>query len=290
MIEQVIYEYLKSEKSITEHLTTYDDEPAIFFLEAPSDNDELWEEGPQYPRMVFELSMQEDPERKTSGVLMIDFHLNTDSEIFVEEIGPIIQNAVSGRFFTDEKDTIAAVWRDSDLFATPEDGSKIAGITITFDILAFPAQFTTDPDPVKAVNKFLKELYPDILRINIDSMDSVWQATDNKPAAYVRLQRINPGTFPSTYHVTWYNPVMMLHIMAPSLNVRTAILKTIVEVLQQKQRIILPDGSPLMMVRLAFTAGADQLREGQLSIEASYGILRSYPDTEPLNNPIIKEV
>lgn len=290
MIEQVIFEYLMSEKSITDNLTTYDGEPAIFFLEAPADNDELWEEGPHYPRIVYELSMQEDPERKTSGVLMIDFHMNTDDENFVEEINPIIQNAVSGRFFTDEKDTVAAVWRQSDLFATPEDGSKISGITITFDVLAFPAQFTTDPDPVKAVNVFLKELYPDVLRINIDSMDSVWQATDDTPAAYVRLQRINPGTFPSTYHVTWYNPVMMVHIMAPSLNVRTAILKTIVEVLQQKQRIILPDGSPLMIVRLSFTAGADQLKEGQLSIEASYGILRSYPNVEPLNNPQIKEV
>lgn len=290
MIEQTIYEYLMSETSITDKLAKYDGEPAIFLLEAPGDNDELWDDGPQYPRIVYELNMQEDPERKTSGILMIDFYLNTDSGLFVEEIDPILQSVISGRFFSDGKDTIAAIWRQSDPFATPEDGSRISGITISFDVIAFPKQLTMDIDPVESVNGFIKTLYPDILRIGIDQIpENVWQATDDFPAVYVRLQRITPGTFPSTYHVTWYNPIMMVHVIAPSLDARNIILKRIIEVLQQKQRIILPDGSPLMIVRMAVTMGADQIREGQLSIEASYGILRSYPETDVMSNVKVSE-
>lgn len=288
MIESVICEYLMSEKSIIDKLTTYDGVPAVFLLEAPSDQDELWDEKKKYPRIVYELTMREDPERKTSGMLMVDFYFNTDSGIFVEEINPIIINAISGRFFTDTKDTIAAVWKQSDSFTTPEEGSHIAGITVTFDVYAFPKQLTFDIDPVLAVNEYIKSLIPDITLIGIDKMESAWQATDEKPAVYVRLQRINPGEFPSTYHVTWYNPIMLVHVIAPSLDVRTSILKKIVETLQQKQRIILPDGSPLMIIRLALTVGADQLKTGQLSIEASYGVLRSYPKVEAMNNIDIK--
>lgn len=289
MLEQVICNYLKSDAPISDKLTKYDGEPAVFLLEAPTDQDELWDKGPQYPRIIYELSMQEDPERKTSGMLLVDLYLNTDSGLFLEEVAPVIQNAISGRFFTDEKDTIAAVWRQSDPFTTPEDGSHVAGITITFDVIAFPKQLTYTIDPVEAVNGYIKELYPNIRMIGVDHMESVWQATEEAPAAYVRLQRMNPGTFPSTYHVTWYNPVMMVHIMAPSVEARNSILRNIVETLQQRQRIILSDGSPLMMVRLALTVGADQLKEGQLSIEASYGLLRDYPDREPINNVSVVE-
>ena len=289
MIEQIIYEYLISEQTIIDKLTTYDGVPAVFHMEAPNDQDELWDKGPKYPRVIYELSMKEDPERQTSGMLMVDFYFNTDSGIFIEEVNPIFINAISGRFFTDEKDTIAAVWRQSDPFTTPENGSHVAGVTITFDVYAFPQQLTFEPDPVKAVNEYIKTLCPEITRICIDQTESVWQATDKAPAVYVRLQRINPGTFHSTYHVTWYNPIMLLHVMAPSMDTRTIILKRIVETLQQKQRIILPDGSPLMIVRMALTVGADQLKIGQLSIEASYGILRSYPETDVMTNVDISD-
>ena len=284
MIEPVICEYLMSEKSIIEKLTTYGGMPAVFHLEAPSDQAEGWDTTNTYPRIVYELTMREDPERKTSGMLMVDFYFNTDSGLFIEEINPLIINAISGRFFTDTKDTIAAVWKQSDPFTTPGEGSHIAGLTITFDVYAFPKQLTFDIDPVLAVNNYIKSLIPDITLIGIDKMESVWQATDEQPAVYVRLQRINPGTFPSTYHVTWYNPIMLVHVIAPSLDVRTSVLKKIVETLQQKQRIILPDDSPLMIVRMALTVGADQLKTGQLSIEASYGILRSYPEVEAISN------
>lgn len=281
-MEEIIYNYLVSNESITEKLTRYQDIPAVFNREAPAATNSEWKAGQQYPRIIFGLDMQEDPERKTSGTLIMDVYISND--IFLEDIIPAVADAVSGRFFSDEKDTIAVMWRQNEPFSTAEDGSEISGSTITFDVVSFPAQHLSFPCPVTAVDTYLKNLFPDYVVMGEDHISGVFQATDESPVLYTRLQQINPGTYPGTYHCTWYNPVMVVHVIAPSITVRECVLKQIIENMQRDIRIMMPDKAPMMLQRVAVTMGADQLKIGQLVIEGTYGILREYPEIDPIKN------
>lgn len=280
-MEEIIYQYLLSQQNIAEKLVTYNDVPAIFNREAPAATDEAWEAGKQYPRIIFGLDMQDDPERKTSGTLIMDVYISND--LFLEDIIPLVINAVSGCFFSDSTDTIAVMWRQTDPFATPEDGSQIAGATITFDVVAFPSQHLSYPCPVTAVDTYLKALFPTYNILGIATPSGTFRATDNVPVLYARLQQINPGTYPGNYHCTWYNPLIIVHIMAPSVTVRETILKKLIEHIRQDIRIMMPDNAPMMVQRVTVQAGADQLKVGQLTIEGTYGILRQYPEVDPIN-------
>lgn len=286
-MESVIFQYLIEQKNITDKLTTYQERPAIFNREAPAAVDENWKPGQQYPRIIFGLNMQEDPERKTSGTLIMDVYISND--VFLEDIVPVVVDSVSGCFFSKEKDTIAVLWRQSEPFSTAEDGSEINGSTITFDVVAFPSQHLSFPCPVTAVDTYLKDLFPDYCILGNDSPSGTFRATDERPVLYTRLQQYSPASNPGNYHCTWYNPVMVIHVIAPSVTVREIILKTIIEHMQQDTRIKMPDKAPMRLLRLSFTAGADQLKAGQLSVEGTYGILRKYPDAELIKNATINE-
>ena len=285
MLEAIIYDYLKNNEAITKMLTLYDGNPAIFNMEAPSDMDTHWRDGPQYPRMIYELNMQDNPERKTSGTLSVDFFFARDGNLFMEDVEPIIKEEVNGCFFSDETDTIAAQYIDSTPFTIDKDNSRIAGFTATFDVMAFPSQFTTAPDPVHATYLLLKELFPESIYIGVDKKEGTWKVTDEKPAIYCRLQYLNPGIYPGNYNTTWYNPIMMVHFFAPTMQKRMEMVKRFTEVLQQQARIFFEDRSWMFVQRAAVTMGADPLKVGQLTIECTYGIVRKYPESEKLLNP-----
>ena len=51
------------------------------------------------------------------------------------------------------------------------------GSEVRFDILEYPSQETSDPDPVMAVNKYVKELYPECHDMGYDQMEEVTEAT-----------------------------------------------------------------------------------------------------------------
>lgn len=281
-MEETIFQYLISQQNITEKLTAYNDAPAIFNREAPASTDEAWKPGQQYPRIIFGLDMQEDPERKTSGTLVMDVYKSND--VFLEDIVPVVTEAISGCFFSKEKDTIAVMWRQSEPFSTAEDGSEISGATITFDVVAFPSQHLSFPCPVTAVDAYLKKMFPEYIVMGEDSPSGMFRASDEKPVLYTRLQQINPGTYPGNYHVTWYNPIMVIHVIAPSVTIRETVLKFIIERMRRDIRIMMPDKAPMMLQRVTATMGADQLKVGQLIVEGTYGILREYAEGTMIDN------
>lgn len=290
MIEQIIYEFISGNEEITKHLATYADTPAVFMNQAPLDNLELWGNGPQYPRIIYELNMQGNPERKVSGFLSVDFYFNTDSDLFIETIEPIIKNELDGCFFSDDTDTMSVQWQQSDPFVSPEDGNRIIGITCTFDVVAFPPQETSYPCPVRAFNKWVKELLPNLIIIGTDKLQTAWKPTDETPAIYCVRKAITTSDMKGNYHVTWFNARLQAYIMAPSSQTRSIILRKIAEQLQIQTRIILEDNSPLMIRSMTLNDSADQLKEGQLTIDTTYGILRTYPQYDTLTNPNFAEV
>ena len=287
-MEEIIYKYLIGLFSSEENelkLALYSDYPAVFFTKAPDDLDENWNDA-QFPRCIFDLNMQSDPERKVSGRLFIDVMCeNETSSIQPEELESFIKAAVDGCFFSNEEMTISAQWSSSDPFAENDD--KLSGFTLTFDVLAYPVQERTNPDPVLAVNLWLKTLYQNAYVIGKDKLPEVWTPTDESPALYCRLSTLGEGRLKSSAAVTWIGADMRVNVMAPSEQVRSTIIKNSIQILDNATRLILNDGSPMLIDKINCNLAADPLREGQIQIKATYGVLNEYTGT-PLTHTYVK--
>ena len=290
-MKEIIYQYLCQLFGEADVLATYlDGRPAVFDTKAPDDLDESWNDGVQYPRCIYELNMQANAERKVSGQLFVDVMCENTQEAMQESISPeqlavMVKEAVDGCFFSNSDLTISAQWSSSDNFS--QDDSNLAGITITFDIMAYPVQETESPDPIAAVNLWLKTLYQNAYVIGRDTLPDVWKPTDDSPALYCRLTNLGAGRMKSTAAVTWIGADMRVNIIAPSEKVRATISKNSVQILENATRLILDDGSPMLIDRVSADISADPLREGQLYIKATYGVLNTYTGT-PLRSVTLK--
>ena len=70
----------------------------------------------------------------------------------------------------------------------------------------------------------------------------------------------------------------------------TIIARQISSILTIKKRLIFDDDSPLMVDRnIRINLGSDQLRTGQITIDATYGILNSPKPYKPITNIYVNE-
>lgn len=279
MIETVLLQHLQEQEDLKTYLATYAGLPAIFNQEAPPDTDENWS-SEQYGRIVFFLNMQDDPSRMISGTLTVDVICKSGEQI-PEEIEPFANEAIDGYFFTSDNVTIAAQWRASDYFT--EATGKTNGVTLTFDLMAFPYRATIYPDPIELINKFSKELLPNASVIGYDTVAPVFKPDNEHPAIYWSQTAINKCSWiPDTYHCSWHTSTLQGNVFAEDQNKADSIARLIDNTLTIRKRLIFDDESPLMIdrnIRLNFTA--DVLRTGQITVDATYGIL-NIPEEKPI--------
>lgn len=288
MIESALLKHLWAQTDLlAPYLAVYKGKMAIFNQEAPADTDRGWETKSQYGRLVFALDLNEDTERKYSGTLAVDVICEKGKQL-PEEMEPIVRKLIDGYFFSTEETTMAAQWNASNYFTDATE--KIIGVTLTFGMLAFPKQLTCGPDPIALLNAWTSTELKSILQRNIrvighDTMEDAWKPTNEVPAIYWRLSHINPTAWiPDTLNCSWHTAVISGHIMAPDKDVSALITRLISNHLTLKRRLIFEDQSPLMVDRnLRINLGQDQMRTGQITIDAVYGILNSYPYT-PIQN------
>ena len=165
----------------------------------------------------------------------------------------------------------------------------MSGITITFAVLAYPNQETESPDPVKAVNLWLKTLYQNAYVIGKDKLPETWKATDETPALYCHISSLGDSPrMKSTATVTWIGANMNVNVIAPSEQVRNTISKSATQILTNATRLMLDDGSPMLIDDVTANLTADPLREGQINIKSTYGVLNVYTGT-PLRSVRITE-
>lgn len=286
MIEKVLYCHMSSDVNLAPLLSSYQMKPAIFLQIAPNDTDNLWDNNMHYARIVFDIDTNTDTARKIAGTLRADVICSGQSKM-PEEINPVLKNIIDGYFFSSDGEVFAAVWERTDNFDTEPD-SKVFGNVMTFSLLAFPAQTTADPDPVALMNDWTAKLFPDAVVIGKNKILEVMKPTDERPALYWSLSGIMPSSIPSTYHCTWNQSNLRLSVIAPSKNVRNAIVKRITERLTADGRVMFPDGNQFLIHRMAVEANADPIRTGQLTLEGSFSILRKYPGSNPLSDCSIK--
>lgn len=269
---------------ISECLTTYQSKPAVFFQSAPSDKSKLWRPGNQYPRISFTVDMQADAERGTSGMMVLDIWCE-ESGIMPEYIEPLVRDAICGVFFTPKDGGISYCmeWERSDSFEIREKDTnqptKVLGITMIFGIFAFPTQISSDPDPVLAMNEYMKKIIPDCRIIAYDNLPEIYAPTAEQPAFYWRFGSM--GYDKVSWAVAWVTGTITGHIFAPSTDDRLKWLKVAAQNIASDEEAMMLDDSPMFFKRLKADNAADYLRVGQISVDVWYGVLRKKKRTVP---------
>lgn len=283
MIEQSLYEHLKGREDLAKFLTTYNCAPAVFNQEAPADMDEGWGCGSQYGRVIFSVDIQGDPARTMGGLLTVDV-LCKENEQYPEDVEPVIRNAIHGYFFSSGTFTVAAQWKNSSYFTQPTD--QVAGCTVTFDLLAFPMLTTTEPDVIERINEWTAAI-EGLHVINYDKLPGpAWKPEGNQTAVYWRLMQEAPARWiPDTFQTIWRTATIKCHIFSADIATATKVADDLDVRLYTAKRLTRPGETPIMANRNnTLDFGADPLRTGQLTVEATYGVIVHLEPDKTLKN------
>lgn len=274
-LEDLIYKRLIETVEITEELATFEDLPAVFYQKAPEDQEPGWRNKRQYPRLDFVVDMQANPERQSSGLVTLNIWSN-EAGTEPEAIEPLIQKHFKDLFMQPKDGPPYCLrWARSDSFElrqTVIKETQVIGITVIFDVLAFPSQETSDPDPIMAMNQFIRELEAGTVIIGRDKTPDYFRAENLKPIFYFRLANISLDRETNT--VAWMKGIIKGHIFAPTAEERIAWLKAVVDELAIRGEVIMLDGSPMFIKNIKGDSAADYLGIGQLELAVSFGILR----------------
>lgn len=111
-------------------------------------------------------------EQNSAGSLSVSILCQNTADIFPEDIAPIVKGCLRDVILLPEGGTpYCFTWARTDAFTMGEDAGKagvVIGCEVRFDILEYPSMETSDPDPVMAVDKYIKELYPECLVMGYD--------------------------------------------------------------------------------------------------------------------------
>lgn len=291
MIEPLIRNCIM-QSSQAEILTTYNGEPAVFYQLAPHDTDPNWDNRMMYPRVDYYVDWSYNAERKTSGTLEVNVWCLGESGIAPEDIATVLANEMSETFFNDGENVVCIVWNNSNSFESGEkEEPRIYGVTISFDLLAFPKQIVPiKPDPVLAMNRYLKELVSDAYMLGYDELPETFKASDDKPAIYVRLAA-NKADTRRLWAIAWFDCTLSIHVIAPDPNVRELILQRLIHKMTLDGECLITATSPLLFSQLSIDYGINPLFDGQLNVTGRYGVLNYDDDWEaPMLNVIHRKV
>lgn len=284
MIEQALYQHLQAQEDLLPFLATYNSKMAIFNQEAPADADRLWGKGPQYGRIVFAVDLQGDPERIMGGTLVVDIMCKEDEQ-FPEEIEPVVRSLIHGYFFSSGTFTVSAQWKNSSYFTQPKD--HVTGCTVSFDLLGFPMLTTSAPDVVSRINEWCSGL-DNVHVINYDALPApAWKPTGKETAVYWRVMTDAPANWiPDTFQTIWRTATLKGHIFSEDVSTASTVARDLIVRLYAAKRLLKAGESPIMVNRRnTGDNGADPLRTGQLTVEATYGVI-VYKDTAGMINNI----
>lgn len=286
-LEELICKRLSEAKNLTKCLTRYAGQPAIFTPEAPGDREAGWGRATQYPRAVFNFDMQADGERKSAGTLSVVIICRNDSEAVPELIEPAVKKALKDVLLKDDNGTLYAfAWARTEGFSmTEEKNELLIGSEIRFDIMEYPQQETTDPDPIMAMARYIKDLYPDSIVVGIDKMADETEASKEAPVFYCRLTEIEK--LEETNTVVWMNGKIAISLLCPDGATRLKMAAAVLNSLSLDGEVTMLDDSPMFMERLTANLKSDYLKDGQIFVTGRYGLLRYKAVGYPLRHPNI---
>lgn len=287
MIDQALYEHLQEQDSLRPYLAEYGGKMAIFNQEAPADADEGWAEGPQYGRIVFAVDLQGDPERTMGGLLSL-YVVCKEDEQFPEDIEQILRPLIHGYFFCRKKFVVSAQWKNTTYFN--DSDKSLTGGTVTFDLLAFPISDYA-PHIITQFNEWSSTI-ENLHIINRDPLPkAAWKPCKGQSAVYWRVAKEEPCRWiPTTFSTVWMSATVKGYIFSETPALAAEVANRLKIQLYADKRLkkdgqLLRAGESPIMVNSKNTVdnGADPLRVGQLTVEATYGVIVHYePDETPL--------
>lgn len=291
-LEELVYQRFSSQEFFLKNLAEYGKKPAVFYQIAPDDRQAGWT-GEQYPRIVYTIDMQADEERKTAGVMQVDLFCD-ESKSIPEDIEPYIRKCLKNLIVKpDGNSHYAFAWSRTEMFDLEKSArdrgvsTRISGATIRFDILEYSLQNTSNPDPVQAMQKWLKQLEPNCIVIGEDRIESFYEPSDECPAFYVRIQSYRTNRM--TYAITWMDCSISVHVIAPDPEMRNSWSRYIADRLQMDGEVTMLDESPMLIFEVSVENAADYLTRGQISVKAQYSIPKLVECAHPLSKINISE-
>ena len=287
-LDAMVYERLITDPGLASLLTTHDGKPAVFYQQAPHSGHPGWAND-QYPRIDFTINMQEDPARNSSGILTLHIWCDMSSESEPEAIEMRLRMLLHAVFARAEDYPYCIAWIRSDAWRIPnkdETTEETFGITLAFDLIAFPPQSTTSPDPVVAINEWTKSLMPEATVIGLDDFDGWLEPTKTTPVIYWR--NVQHSIQQQKHVLTWLDVILEGHVFARSAPDRLAVLVRIETEAAMINHITMDDGSPMFINNIVMMQQMNYIRQGQLTARARYGILhdwyRNPPEGPKLNH------
>ena len=273
-LEELIYKRFSGAKELTKYLSIFSGCPAIFSPEAPEDNQDGWEGRAQYPRIVYNLDIQANEERKSAGTLLVSLLCQNTEKVTPEEIEVEIRKCLRDIVIKPENGILYVfTWSRTDAFTLQEKNLDfVIGSDIRFDILEYSLQETTDPDPIMAINQYIKKLYTDCLVIGFDRIEEITEATKEQPILYCQLAALEKAEETNT--VAWMDSRVAVHILCPDSEKRLKMAAAIVNQMSLDGEVILLDQSPMFIKRLQVNYKSDYLKDGQIFVTGHYGLLR----------------
>lgn len=275
-LEELIHKWFTSYEEVAGKLALYADAPAIFYQEAPADNQRGWGKKGQYPRIVYAIDMQANQERKSAGTMEVSL-LCDEAGVPPEMIEPAVKDCLKDLIINPENGSpYCFAWSRTDSFEIPsrERGSdtRVIGMEIRFDILEYTSQETTDPDPVVALNRYIKEIMPEVFVLGLDKMDSFKVSNPETPVFYCRLEGAELNRVTNT--VAWMDGRIAVHVLCAAADMRLKWVMALANNLSLAGEVVMLDKSPMRIKRLQVNNKVDYLKEGQLFVTVHYGLLR----------------
>jgi hypothetical protein len=153
-----------------------------------------------------------------------------------------------------------------------EQSQRTIGITVLFDVMACPSQYTLYPDPVKAINQWTKTILPEATVIGEDTINDWLVPSRNNPVVYWRIS--SQSVKEKTFACTWMNVVLEGHVYAKNAADRLYALTFINTEMALIGHVPMEDTSPLFVKDFAFKPHQVYLSQGQMSLSGSFGLLQ----------------
>lgn len=277
----MLYQRLTGCSELAALLAEYDDRPAIFYQRPATADDAKWGEW-QYPRIDYNVDMQENPARNTSGVLAINVWCDTEQGTEPEDIERILRGLLHAVFAQADDYPYSFSWVRSDAFEVKvekEQTARTIGVTVIFDIMAYPSQTTLCPDPIEAMNDWTKTILPQATIIGRDTINGWLVPTRSNPVIYWRLAAQSAQQKRFTH--TWMDIQLEGYVSAPNASDRLFNLTRINTAAALIGHVPMEDGSPLFLSNFTCKPHLSHLTQGQIQVNGRFGILQPWYNRQP---------
>lgn len=287
-LAELIYQRLCGSSDLTERLTTFADSPAIFTPEAPEDNSRGWNRKTRYPLIEYTYDMQANEQRGSDGTLSIFLKCSNQSEVEPQEIEAEIKKSLREVLLVPEGEPpYCFSWASTEAFTMQDKNDDLVlGADIRFDMIEYPSQQTTDPDPIDALNLYVHSICPEALVIGYDRLDEIEEAKPDRPIVFCQLDTSVKAD--QTYTVAWMDCRIAVHVLCPESERRIKWVMQIANALSVDGEVDMLDHSPMRITRLQVNHKGDYVKTGQLFVTAHYGILKGREYGKPIISAAVR--